>query len=198
MLGSLTPPKGPDVGLEMGIRSLLGFILLQAGNGWAVRVCDFSSIISIGEKEKRKGGKGFSHLRTEPELIPNETSTWCAVCALGQLGGLRGGSSAVGVTPSPCILWQMVGGCCCCPSLVEYPSPEEVMLCRCASRSPFPPAGSQHSPGRGGGARHDAACLSVFLPLCNSFGLVERGFVCSAVQSGAPASAFGGFAVKML
>ncbi|XP_046782195.1 twinfilin-2 isoform X9 [Gallus gallus] len=93
---------------------------------------------------------------------------------------------------------MMVGGCCCCPSLVEYPSPEEVMLCRCASCSPFPPAGSQHSPGRGGGARRDAACLSVCLPLCNSFGLVERGFVCSAVQSGAPASAFGGFAVKML
>lgn len=60
MLGFLTPPpKGPDVGLEMGIRSLLGFILLQAGNGWAARVCDFSSIISIGEKEKRKGGEGL-------------------------------------------------------------------------------------------------------------------------------------------
>lgn len=37
------------------------------------------------------------------------------------------GSSAAEVTPSPCILWQMVGGCCCCPSLVEYPGPEEVM-----------------------------------------------------------------------
>lgn len=37
------------------------------------------------------------------------------------------GSSVAEVTPSPCILWQMVGGCCCCPSLVEYPGPEEVM-----------------------------------------------------------------------
>lgn len=61
------PPKGPDVGLEMGIRSLLGFILLQAGNGWAARVCDFSSIISIGEKEKRKGG-GRAFLIYAPNL----------------------------------------------------------------------------------------------------------------------------------
>lgn len=42
----------------------------------------------------------------------------------------------MGVTRSPCILWQMVGGCCCCPSLVEYPDPEEVW---CARRVlPFP------------------------------------------------------------
>lgn len=47
------------------------------------------------------------------------------------------GSSAVGVTPSPCILWQMVGGCCCCPSLVEYPGPKEV--CR-ACRVLLPPS----------------------------------------------------------
>lgn len=53
---------------------------------------------------------------------------------LGQIAclGLGGKSSpALGVTPSPCILWQMVGGCCCCPSLVEYPGPEEVRRACC-------------------------------------------------------------------
>ena len=54
------------------------------------------------------------------------------------------GSSAVGVTPSPCILWQMVGGCCCCPSLVEYPGPEEV-CCACRVLL-FPAASPRHPP----------------------------------------------------
>nr|XP_047928983.1 twinfilin-2 isoform X2 [Anser cygnoides] len=36
---------------------------------------------------------------------------------------------------------QMVGGCCCCPSLVEYPGPEEVRRACRLSCSPLPPAG---------------------------------------------------------
>lgn len=59
------------------------------------------------------------------------------------------GSYAAEVTPSPCILWQMVGGCCCCPSLVEYPGPEEVMP-HLPRPVPLPATGSWHpSPGQG-------------------------------------------------
>lgn len=48
----------------------------------------------------------------------------------------------MGVTRSPCILWQMVGGCCCCPSLVEYPDPEEVWCARRVLPFPSVPSGT--------------------------------------------------------
>lgn len=97
------------------------------------------------EDKIHKGRTLFEISKTDhngkgPTLAAEHLGQCCRSVSLGGVflrwEGLlcHGGDPAV----TPCILWQMVGGCCCCPSLVEYPGPEEVWCARRVLPSPCP------------------------------------------------------------